>query len=247
MIKLKSAGEIEAIRASGKVLADTFSLLEKHIEPGVTTEDLDGIAREFIESSGGRPAFLGYQGFPASICASVNEVVIHGIPNAVPLKEGDILSLDIGVELDGYYSDSARTYPIGTVSEEVNELLHVTKNALMDAIAHSLIGNRISDISRAVYVPANEHEYGIVHQFCGHGVGFELHEDPQVPNYRSRGPNPRLKRGMVIAIEPMINSGTGDVVILDDEWTVVTADEKLSAHFEHTIAITEDGPQILTA
>lgn len=247
MIRLKNKQDIEKIRASGKVLAQTFEHIAPLIHPGVTTRRIDRAAHDFITGEGGTPAFLGYLDYPASVCASVNNVVIHGIPDDRPLEDGDILSLDLGVILDGYYSDSARTYAIGDISGEAKQLLDVTNECLRRAIEQVKPGNRIRDISRAVFDLAEAHGYGVVHQFCGHGVGFSLHEDPQVPNYLSSGPNPRLKPGMVLAIEPMINTGSAEVVILDDDWTVVTVDEGLSAHFEHTVAVVEDGVDILTA
>lgn len=246
MIRLKNKRELEGIKKSCKVLAETFEMLRKHIKEGVSTQDLDKLAFEFISRQGGTPAFLGYNDYPASICASINQVVIHGIPNAYKLKSGDILSLDLGIILDGYFSDAAKTYIIGTASHEVTRLLKVTEECLGRAIAQAQAGNRIHDISHAVYNHAIEHGYGVVHQFCGHGVGLSLHEDPQIPNYIGAGPNPRLKPGMVLAIEPMVNIGSGDVRILDDDWTVVTVDNSLSAHFEHTIALFQDHTEILT-
>lgn len=247
MIRLKNEAELNKIRESCRLLAQTFTALDELISPGVTLKKLDTFAQQFIENREGVPAFLGYQGFPASICASVNDVVIHGIPDERQLDEGDILSIDMGVILDGYYSDAAYTYAIGGISEEAERLLSVTQECLRAGISAAVAGNRVKDISEAVFNVADGNGYGVVYQFCGHGTGFDLHEDPQIPNYVSRGPNPRLKPGMVIAIEPMINTGTGDIVILDDGWTVETADHGLSAHFEHTLAILEDETEILTA
>ncbi len=246
MIKLKNRDDIEHIRDAGRVLAETFSLLESMASEGVSTAELDTAAHDHILSRGGSPTFLGYMDFPASICASVNEVVIHGIPNQTKLKSGDILSLDLGVTLNGYIADAARTLRIGTVSPDIERLLQVTEECLYKGIAQAKVGNRIHHISAAVYDHATAAGYGVVHQFCGHGVGFALHEDPQIPNYINGGPNPRIKDGMVLAIEPMINIGTDEVVILDDDWTVVTVDESISAHFEHTIAITGGTAEILT-
>ncbi len=246
MIKLKNRDDIEHIRDAGRVLAETFSLLESMATEGVSTAELDTAAHDHILSRGGSPTFLGYMDFPASICASVNEVVIHGIPNQTKLKSGDILSLDLGVTLNGYIADAARTLRIGTVSPDIERLLQVTEECLYKGIAQAKVGNRIHHISAAVYDHATAAGYGVVHQFCGHGVGFALHEDPQIPNYINGGPNPRIKDGMVLAIEPMINIGTDEVVILDDDWTVVTVDESISAHFEHTIAITGGTAEILT-
>jgi methionyl aminopeptidase len=247
MIRLKNKEEIKHIQESGRVLAETFKLLEKNVGAGITTLELDELAHDFIVSKGGKPAFLGYMDYPASICASVNHVVIHGIPNKVKLKDGDILSLDLGVDLNGFISDAACTLRIGEVTEEVDRLLKVTEECLHKGIEQAITGNRIHDISAAVYNHAIEYGFGVVHQFCGHGVGFALHEDPQVPNYISHGPNPRIKNGMVLAIEPMINLGADEVVILDDNWTVISVDNSISAHFEHTIAVVDGAPQILTS
>ena len=247
MIQLKSGRDIEAIRASCRLLSETFKALDGLIGSDVTLQEIDRFARSFMEERGGVPAFLGYQGYPASICASINDIVIHGIPDGRALREGDILSVDMGIILDGFYSDAAYTYAIGGVSEEARRLLDVTRECLDLGIRAARTGNRVRDISMAIYDHATEHGYGVVHQFCGHGTGFALHEDPQIPNYVGRGPNPRLKSGMVLAIEPMINTGTGDVVILDDGWTVETADHGLSAHFEHTIVLHDDRTEILTA
>jgi methionyl aminopeptidase len=246
VIKLKNKDDIEHIRDAGRILAETFTILEENTIAGTTTAELDKLARDYIVSKGGTPAFLGYMDYPASICASVNHVVIHGIPNGDKLKNGDILSLDLGVDLNGYIADAARTFRIGTVAPEVEKLLAVTEECLYRGIDQAKVGNRIHNISAAVYEHAKANGYGVVHQFCGHGVGFALHEDPQVPNYLVNGPNPRIKEGMVLAIEPMINIGTDEVLILDDDWTVVTVDESLSAHFEHTIAIIDGTSRILT-
>lgn len=247
MIRLKSREEIEKIRESGAILSETFDVLGRHIEEGVSTLELDKIAYDYITRKGGKPAFLGYLDYPASICASTNNVVIHGIPNSGKLKKGDILSLDLGVDLHGYISDAAYTYAIGKIKPDAEKLLQVTYECLHLAIEQAAVGNRIQHLSKAVFEHAKKHGFGVVHQFCGHGVGFSLHEDPQVPNYISKGPNPRLKPGMVLAIEPMINMGSGDVRILDDDWTVITVDNSLSAHFEHTIVVLEDGPEALTS
>ena len=221
-------------------------MLEPLIKPGTTTREIDNAANEYITGRGGVPAFLGYNDFPASVCTSINHVVIHGIPDDVALEEGDILSLDLGVILDGYISDSARSFAVGDIGTVADILLRVTNECLARAIEQVRPGKRIRDISRAVFEHADANGYGVVHQFCGHGVGFALHEDPQVPNYLGSGPNPRLKPGMVLAIEPMVNIGSADVEILDDDWTVVTVDSGLSAHFEHTVAVTDTDPDILT-
>jgi len=246
MIRLKNREELDQIRASGALLAETFEVIRPLVIPGVTTAAIDAAAHRHITSAGGRPAFLGYRDFPASVCASLNNVVIHGIPGETVLTEGDILSLDLGVILNGYYSDSAKTFSVGKISEGATRLLEVTEECLARAIHMVRPGHRIRDISRAVFDHADSFGYGVVHQYCGHGVGFELHEDPQVPNYLGKGPNPRLKPGMVLAIEPMLNAGTAEVNILADDWTVVTGDDGLSAHFEHTVAVTDSQPEILT-
>jgi len=247
MIRIKSEKDIAGIRESSHILADTLNALQKMIEPGVSTQELDRFAKSYVEKQGARPAFLNYMGFPASVCISVNHVVIHGIPGKQKLKEGDIVSLDFGVDLHGYFSDAAKTYPVGKISTEAMNLLTVTEESLYRGIEQAVAGNRIRDISRAVSGYVEPYGYGVVYQFCGHGVGFAPHEDPQIPNYVSSGPNPKLRAGMVIAIEPMINLGIDEVVILDDGWTVETADKKISAHFEHTVAIFEDHSEILTS
>ena len=246
MIRLKNRDEIKRIRDSGKILAELYAELEKMVEPEITTEELDRFSKHFVEQRGGRPAFLGYMDYPASLCTSVNNEIIHGIPGSRKLKEGDILSLDFGVDLKGFISDAAVTLPVGTIDKERETLIRVTKEALDLGIKAAVAGNRIKDISKSVYDHAAEHGYDVVREFCGHGVGFQVHEPPQVPNYLSHGPNPRMREGIVIAIEPMINMGKGDIVIQADNWTVVTADGSLSAHFEHTVAVFEDHTEILT-
>lgn len=246
MITIKNKEQINGIRRSCKLLAKLYQALPKQLSPGMTTKDLDRWAYDFIISNKGIPAFLGYQGFPASLCISVNQEVIHGIPGDRVLKEGDILSIDCGIKLNGYISDAAITVPVGKISKEASALLDTTKKSLEAGIAAAVNKNRVKDISRAVEQFAVEKGYGIVHQYCGHGVGLDLHEEPQIPNYVGRGPNPRLRPGMVLAIEPMFNIGTGDVVLLEDDWTVESADSSLSAHFEHTICIFEDHTEILT-
>ncbi len=246
MIKLKSLNEIDAIRESCQFLAETHREIKKLITVGITTRELDSFARDFIEKRGGVPAFLNYMGYPASLCTSVNEVVIHGIPSKRKLKEGDIISLDLGIDYKGFFSDAAVTLPVGNISEEAEKLIRVTKEALYLAIDKAVVGNRIHDISRAVFNHAKNENYGVVRDFCGHGVGYSIHEAPQVPNYVGSGPNPRIKKGMVLAIEPMINLGVDDVRVLDDDWTVKTMDNKISAHWEHTVAVFEDHTEILT-
>jgi methionyl aminopeptidase len=246
MIRLKNPREIEGIRRSGRLLARALAAIAAETREGVTTRDLDSLARSYLAARGGRPSFLGYLEFPAAICISVNEEVIHGIPGARRLRDGDLVSLDLGVDLDGYFSDAAVTVAVGRVPDGRRRLLEATRECLERALRAARPVNRISDISRAVFDHASANGFGVVREYCGHGVGFSQHEDPQVPNYVGGGPNPRLKEGMVLAIEPMINAGTGDIELLDDGWTVVTADGQDSAHFEHTVAITRSGMEILT-
>ncbi|MBN1646438.1 MAG: type I methionyl aminopeptidase [Spirochaetales bacterium] len=247
MIQLKSRDDVNRIRDASLILVQTHELLSSLIEPGITTKELDNEAYGFITKNGAIPSFLHYHGYPASICTSVNEQIIHGIPGPYKLRSGDIISVDIGVTLNGYISDGARTFPVGTISEKASKLLRVTEECLYLAIQAASAGNRIRDISAAVYNHARNADYGVVREYCGHGVGFQLHEDPQVPNYISRSATTRLKEGMVIAIEPMINMGSDDICLLPDDWTVATADNSLSAHFEHTIAIFDDHTEILTS
>ncbi len=247
MIILKSADEINRMRKAGAILADLFKELKAVVKPGITTGHLDKIAEEFIRKRGAIPAFKGYQGFPASICTSVNEVVVHGIPGERILKDGDIIGLDIGALFDGLYGDAAVTLPVGRISREAENLLEVTKAALYEGIKKAVPGNRLSDISHAIQTYAESRGFSVVRDFVGHGIGRRMHEEPQVPNFGRPGEGPKLKPGMTIAIEPMINVGLPHVVILSDGWTVVTRDSSLSAHFEHTVAITSDGPEILTS
>ncbi len=246
MTRLKSDRQIDMIRVSCKLLARILGELAGMVGEGVTPLDLDAAARQKIREANGRPAFLGYEGYPAALCTSVNEAVIHGIPDKRKLKSGDIISLDLGIELDGYFSDSACTVAVGSVRPEVQKLMKTAQESLMLGIEQARAGNRIHDIARAIYRHNKAQGYGVVRPYCGHGVGFDIHEDPQVPNYVGSGPNPRLKPGMVLAIEPMINLGEDDVLLLDDDWTVVTADRSVSVHFEHTIAIFNDHTEILT-
>ncbi|MBN2736000.1 MAG: type I methionyl aminopeptidase [Spirochaetales bacterium] len=246
MIKLKSSEEIKRIKESGDILSLCFIELKKAVMEGITTKELDDIAYSFLVKKKAKPAFLGYYDYPATLCVSVNEEVIHGIPGKRKLKRGDIVGIDIGVIYNGFFSDACISLGVGDISKERQKLLKVTEESLYLAIEKAIAGNRISDISLAVYNHCVDHGYDVVRDFCGHGIGFELHEDPQVYNFRSTGPNPRLKPGTVIAIEPMVNQGTGEVLVLEDGWTVVTQDNKDSAHFEHTVAITESGPEILT-
>jgi methionyl aminopeptidase len=246
MIRIKSPADIAAIRRSGTVLAETIRETRRRVRPGTTTKELDTFVRSQIEARGGRPAQLGYSGYPASLCASVNNEVIHGIPGPRVLREGDIIDLDIVVDIGGFLADASVTLPVGQVSPEREQLLRVARECLYLGVRQARAGNRIRDIAAAVYEHARAHGYDAVRQFCGHGVGTEMHEEPQVPNYPGRGPNPRLKPGMVLAIEPMINAGGWEVEILEDGWTVVTADGSDSAHFEHTVLVSEDRGEILT-
>jgi methionyl aminopeptidase len=246
MIKLKSYDDIMKIKESGMVLYEVMEMIKGLVEPGITTAELDKEAKNFILKRNAKPAFLNYQGFPGAICSSVNDEIIHGIPSRRKLHKGDIVGIDIGVNLKGYISDSARTFAVGKISDEAQKLMDVTQDCLAAGIEAAVFNNRIKDISNAVFDIAQRQGYGVVREYCGHGVGYEVHESPSVPNYPFRGQNPRLKEGLVIAIEPMINMGTDDVYLLEDEWTVVTADNSLSAHFEHTVAIFKDHTEILT-
>ncbi len=247
MISIKNSIQQDGIRRSAELLGKTFERIGTIVDSGVSTAEIDRVVEETIRAGGGVPAFLGYGGFPASVCTSVNDQVIHGIPDDRKLKEGDIIGCDIGVILDGYYSDSCKTYAVGDVAESTKDLLKFTRASLDAAIAVCRPGARIRDIGKAVTATVAPKGYGIVYSYCGHGVGLSLHEDPQIPNYYpSRGSNQRMKSGMVLAIEPMINAGGPDVEVLDDDWTVVTADGSLSAHFEHTVLITDNGAEALT-
>jgi len=246
MISIKSAREIEIMRRSGKITAKTLARLIEAAKPGVTTADLDAIADATIRSMGGVPTFIGYNGYPSAICTSINDEVVHGMPGDRVLENGDLLSLDIGTTLDGYVSDSAITVAIGEVSEAAKRLMRVTQECLMLGIAQMQAGNRLGDIGNAVQRHAESNGYGVVRALVGHGIGRKMHEDPQVPNYGDPGSGPVLRTGLVLAVEPMITEGTWEVATLEDGWTVVTEDGKLAAHFEHTIAITDGGPKILT-
>lgn len=247
MINIKNEDQINRIRESCHLLADTFDYLETYITEGITTAELNKIANDFIIKNKGTAAFLGYGGFPGAICASVNDTVIHGIPDSTKLQNGDVIGIDMGINLNGYFSDRAMTYPVGSISEEARKLLEVTEGSLCEAIKTAVAGNRIKDIGKAVTNFVQPYDYGVVYDFCGHGVGLAVHEDPSIPNYFPyRGFNPRIKPGMILAIEPMINMGTADVDILNDNWTVKTCDRKLSAHFEHTVVIFSDHTEILT-
>lgn len=246
MITIKSKREIELLRVAGNIVYKTHKYLEPYIKPGITTKELDKLAYDFIISQGATPSFLNYNGFPASICTSVNEEVVHGIPSGRKLKNGDIIGIDIGACYKGYHGDSAWSYRVGSVSDEKSYLLEHTEKALYEGLNMIKPGARIGDISHAVEEYAKSHNLGVVRELVGHGVGNHLHEEPDVPNYGEAGKGPLLKEGMVIAVEPMLNLGTRKIFILDDDWTIVTQDDKPSAHFEHTVVVTSDGYEILT-
>lgn len=246
MIVTKSKQELEWMREAGRIVALTHQELQKRIEPGITTRELDALAAKIIRSHGAIPSFKGYGGFPGNICTSINEELVHGIPSSRKLKEGDIISIDIGAMYKGYHSDSAWTYPVGKISEEDERLLKVTEEALYKGLAEAKPGARLSNISHAIQTHVEANGFSVVREYVGHGIGSRLHEDPQIPNFGPPNRGPRLKPGMVLAIEPMVNAGTRHVRTLDDQWTVVTVDGKKCAHFEHTIAIIEDGYEILT-
>lgn len=246
MISIKSDREIELLKEAGRLTYLTHLEVKKHVKPGVTTNELDKVAADFIKSQGCTSSFLNYNGFPKSICTSINDEVVHGIPSNRKLKEGDIISVDIGVCYKGYHGDSAWTYPVGKVSKEKEYLMEHTQKSLYAGLAQAKPGNRLGDICSAIGSYANAHKLGIVRELVGHGVGTHLHEDPEIPNYGVANTGPILKKGMVLAIEPMLNLGGDDVVMLDDDWTIVTQDYSPSAHFEHTIVITDTGYEILT-
>jgi methionyl aminopeptidase len=246
-ILIKSAAEIEKMRISGIALRKVHDAVKSAVRVGATTMDLERAAAAKVEELGVKAAFLGYHGYPAVLCTSVNNEVIHGIPNDKRvLQEGDVVSVDCGVIVDGYYSDAAVTHPVGKISASAEKLLRVTEASLYAAIDKALVGGRLFDISNAVQTVCEAEGYGVVREFVGHGIGKSMHEDPQVPNYGDAGKGPRLKAGMVLAIEPMINIGSAEVKVLEDGWTAITVDGSISAHFEHTVAITKDGPVILT-
>jgi methionyl aminopeptidase len=246
MIVRKSAAEIERMARAGVVVADTLALIGERVRPGVTTEELDALADEFIRSQGGMPTFKGYRGYPASICTSPNDMVVHGIPGPSPLDDGDILSVDVGVTLGGFVADSAFTFGIGDISAEAERLLEGCQAALAAGIEQCRVGKRLSDISHAIQRETESRGFSVVRSLVGHGVGRSMHEEPQIPNFGEPGRGPLLSAGMTFAIEPMINAGGSEVVLHDDHWSISTADGSLSAHFEHTVAITEEGPRILT-
>ena len=246
MITIKSKTEIEKLRKAGFITACALDAAEKAIKPGMTTKELDRIIEKFITSHGARPGFKGYGGFPAAACISVNDVVIHGIPGNYVIKEGDIVSVDTGAYIDGYHGDSARTFAVGKISDEAERLLKSTKESLMIAVSMAAPGVRIGDLGAAIQKHNEDNGFGVVREFVGHGLGRDMHEDPEVPNFGKEGHGVRLREGMVICIEPMITAGDPGVYILDDEWTVKTKDHSLAAHFEHAIAITKDGCTILS-
>ena len=246
MISIKSDYEISLMRKAGNIVYRTHKYLEPYVKPGITTKELDKLAYDFIISQDATPSFLNYEGFPASICTSINEEVVHGIPSNRKLKNGDIIGIDIGANYKGYHGDSAWSYKVGSVSKEKEYLLEHTEKALFEGLNQIKPGNHIGDISNAIETYANEHKLGVVRELVGHGVGNHLHEEPDVPNYGKKGTGPVLKEGMTIAVEPMLNLGTHKIYILDDDWTIITRDGKPSAHFEHSVVVTKDGYRILT-
>jgi methionyl aminopeptidase len=247
MIICKSPAEIEKLRRSGRMVREILEEMRGRVQPGMSTLDLEKYAEKRLAQLGARPAFKGYRGYPCCLCTSVNDEVIHGIPSdRRRVKEGDIIGLDLGVVVDGYYGDSALTVPVGQVSEGAKKLLQVTEEALERALAQARLGNRIGDLSAAVQAHVEKNGFSVVREFCGHGIGLALHEEPQVPNLGQAGRGPVLKEGMVLAVETMVNAGGPDVRVLSDNWTAVTADGTLSAHFEHMVAVTRNGPDVLT-
>ena len=246
MIVLKSTQQIAKMREAGRIVAGVLVELAEKVKPGVSTGKFDETAYQFITKHKATPSFKGYRGYPASVCVSVNEEIVHGIPGTRLLKDGDIVSFDVGAIYDGYHGDAAMTVGVGSIGAEAEALTEVTRQALMVAISHAVPGNRVGDISHAIEEHAESRGYSVVREYVGHGIGTQMHEDPQIPNYGPSGRGPRLKAGMTFALEPMVNVGGYLTRILDDGWTVVTADGTLSAHFEHTIAVTDNGPEILT-
>lgn len=246
MIIIKNHNEITLMKKAGRIVGETLLLLEKEIKPGVTTAELDRMAEEFITKHGAKPSFKGLYGFPSSLCISVNEQVIHGFPGAYVLREGDIVSIDCGAFLDGFHGDAARTFPVGNISVEAQRLIDITKESFFQGIKFAKEGNKLTDISYGIQSYVEAAGFSVVRDFVGHGIGRKVHEDPNVPNFGKSGRGPKLLEGMVLAIEPMVNIGTHKVKTLKDGWTVVTADSSLSAHYENTVAILSDGPEILT-
>ncbi len=248
MIHCRSEAELTRMRAANRLVAQVLATLEATVQPGMTTLELDALAEGMVRDAGAVPAFKGYRGFPATLCTSVNAEVVHGIPSRVrPLQDGDIVSIDIGAKLDGFYGDSAVTVAVGTVPERTQELLRVTRESLEKAITQVKVGGRVSDIGHAVQSWVEAHGFSVVREFVGHGIGQQLHEEPQIPNYGTRGRGAKLAEGMVLAIEPMVAMGRPEVKVLKDGWTAVTKDGSLAAHFEHTVAVGADGPVVLTA
>jgi methionyl aminopeptidase len=247
VIERKSVAEIETMARAGRVVADTLALLGESIRPGLTTRDLDEIAEEYIRAQGGEPTFKGYRGFPASICTSPNSMVVHGIPGSYRIDDRDLLSVDVGVTLEGYVADSAYTFAVGEVPESSQRLLDAGQAALEAGIEQARAGNRIGDISAAIQRTTEEAGFAVVRELVGHGVGRSMHEEPQIPNFGAPGRGPQLAAGMTLAIEPMINAGEPEVHVAEDGWSIFTDDGSLSAHFEHTVAVTDDGPLVLTA
>lgn len=245
-ITLKSAREIALMREAGEIVAEVLDLMRATVRPGITTGDLDRLAHELMAERGAIPSFLGYHGFPASVCTSVNEEIVHGIPGRRVLREGDIVSVDVGAILHGYHGDAALTLPVGQVSEEASRLIAATEEAFRAGLSQATVGNRLGDISAAIEAVADAHGCGLVREYTGHGIGREMHEDPTVPNYGRAGSGPRLRAGMTLAIEPMLTAGGHETRVLPDEWTVITADGSLAAHYEHTVLIREEGALLLT-
>lgn len=246
MIVKKTPEQIDMMAAAGEILVRTLNLLEGKVRPGVTTKELDEAAERFIRSQGATPAFKGYRGFPGSICASPNDMVVHGIPGPYKLERGDIISIDVGVIYDGWVADAARTFPVGSVSAVASKLLDVTEGSLFAAVPHVRAGNRLGDVSNAIQTFVEAEGLSIVRSLVGHGIGQEMHEDPQIPNYGPAGRGPVLEEGMVLAIEPMVTAGRHQVRMADDHWSIFSQDGSLAAHFEFTIAVTADGPRVLT-
>ena len=246
MIIIKNDDEIALMKKAGRIVGETLLLLEKEVKPGITTADLDRIAEEFITKHGAKPSFKGLYGFPSSLCISVNEQVIHGFPGAYVLKEGDIVSIDCGAFYDGFHGDAARTFPVGNISVDAQKLIDITRESFFQGIKFAKEGNKLTDISYGIQSYVEAAGFSVVRDFVGHGIGRKVHEEPNVPNFGKSGRGPKLVKGMVLAIEPMVNAGTHKVKTLKDGWTVVTADSSLSAHYENTVAILSDGPEILT-
>ena len=246
MVKIRTEREINLIADSNRIVSETLDMISKNVRPGIKTSELDKMAEDYIVSCGARPAFKGYMGFPSTLCISIDDEVVHGIPNSKVLEEGQIVSVDCGAEKNGYYGDSARTFAVGKIDSKKQDLMNVTKESLMRGIDAAKVGNYVSDIGYAVQTYVESHGYSVVRDLVGHGIGTELHEEPQVPNYGNPKQGHRLRAGMCIAIEPMINAGSKEIITKSDGWTVKTRDGSTSAHFEHTIAITENGPKILS-